>query len=149
MTEAQPGFTGGCLCERVRYVSTAPPITTVHCCCTDCRKIGGTGHATHTVVPLDAFTVTGDMTAFEWRADSGNKIVRRFCPACGSAIYHTRDGLAGMAVIRTSSMDDPERAVPDRVIYAGSRVTWDHLDPGLPTFAKMSTPPVRPNDNAG
>ena len=136
-------FEGGCLCEAVRYSSSAELITTVHCCCRDCRKIGGTGHATHSVIPADSFELTGSVTEFSCTADSGNRISRYFCPKCGSAIYHTRDGMEGFVVVRTSSMDDPEIARPERVIYTGSAVSWDHLDPKLPTFEKMSN--VKPS----
>jgi len=132
-------FEGGCLCEAVRYSSSAELMTTVHCCCTDCRKIGGTGHATHSVVPEEAFKITGAVTEYNRTADSGRQITRYFCSQCGSAIYHTRDGMEGFVVIRTSSMDDPEIAVPQRVIYTGSRVSWDLIDPDLPAFEAMSS----------
>lgn len=132
------GFEGGCLCGNVRYRSSSHPITTVHCYCTDCRRIGGTGHATHTVISKDAFILTGKVSEYERSADSGNKINRRFCPKCGSAIYHTREGLEGKIVIRTSSLDDPEVAKPDRAIYISSAVSWDHVDPSLPSSKKMT-----------
>ncbi len=138
-------FEGGCLCEKVRYRSTAKPIVTAHCYCTDCRKIGGTGHATHTVVPFDAFELTGAVTEFDRVADSGNRINRRFCPSCGSALYHTREGLSGMVVIRTSSMDDPELAKPERALYTGSAISWDHLDPDLSNFEKMAPQRATPS----
>ncbi|MEP3279548.1 MAG: GFA family protein [Stappiaceae bacterium] len=131
-------FQGGCLCGNVRYNSRANPITTVHCYCTDCRRLGGTGHATHTVIPEEAFDLIGDVSEYQCAADSGNLINRRFCPTCGSAIFHTREGLEGKIVVRTSSMDDPEIAKPDRIIYASSAVSWDHLDPALPTAQKMT-----------
>lgn len=131
-------FEGGCLCEAVRYTSSVEPITTVHCCCRDCRKIGGTGHATHSVIPIEAFSLTGEVSEFTKTADSGNRISRYFCPLCGSAIYHTRDGMEGLVVLRTSSLDEPELARPDRIIYTSSAVSWDHLDPELPSFEKMS-----------
>jgi hypothetical protein len=131
-------FEGGCLCEKVRYKSTAKPLATVHCYCSDCRKIGGTGHATHTVIPNDAFTFSGEISEYERIADSGNRIVRRLCPHCASAIFHTREGLEGMTVIRTSSMDEPELVKPDRAIFTDSAVSWDFIDPNLSTFGKMS-----------
>ena len=132
------GFEGGCLCGKVRYRSEAGPLTTVHCYCTDCRRIGGTGHATHTVVPEDAFHLVGKVSEYQRTADSGNQINRRFCPQCGSAIFHTRDGMEGKVVIRTSSLDDPEIAKPDRAIYVSSAISWDHVDPDLPSFEKMT-----------
>lgn len=133
-------FEGGCLCGNVRYVSRSGPLTTVQCYCTDCRRIGGTGHATHTVVPEGEFQVVGDVTEYQRTADSGNQINRRFCPQCGSAVFHTREGLEGKVVIRTSSIDDPEIAKPDRAIYVSSAISWDILDPNLPSFQKMSGP---------
>jgi len=132
------GFEGGCLCGKVRYRSEAGPLATVHCYCTDCRRIGGTGHATHTVVPEDAFHLVGKVSEYQRTADSGNQINRRFCPQCGSAIFHTRDGMEGKVVIRTSSLDDPEIAKPDRAIYVSSAISWDHVDPDLPSFEKMT-----------
>ncbi len=132
------GFEGGCLCGRVRYRSEVMPLTTVHCYCTDCRRIGGTGHATHTVVLEDGFHLVGEVSEYQRTADSGNQINRRFCPQCGSAIFHTRDGMEGKVVIRTSSLDDPEIARPDRAIYVSSAISWDHVDPDLPSSGKMT-----------
>lgn len=132
------GFVGGCLCGNVRYRSDAKPLATVHCYCSDCRRIGGTGHATHTVIPEDAFHLTGKTSEYTRKADSGNLINRRFCPKCASAIFHTREGLEGMVVVRTSSLDNPELAQPDRAIYVDSAVSWDHVDPSLPASPKMT-----------
>ena len=138
MTSDQSGFEGGCLCGAVRYRSQSAPLTTVQCYCTDCRRIGGTGHATHSVVPQADFHCTGNVTAYEKTADSGNRIKRRFCPVCGSAIFHTRDGLEGMVVIRTSSLDNPEIAPPDRAIYTASAVSWDPVNETLPASPGMT-----------
>lgn len=135
----KPIFEGGCLCGSVRYASHSGPLTTVHCYCTDCRRIGGTGHATHTVVPKNAFRLIGEVSEYLRFSDSGNQINRRFCPKCGSAIFHTREGLGGKIVIRTSSLDDPEVAKPDRAIYVSSAISWDHIDPALPSAEKMTS----------
>lgn len=134
----QSGLAGGCLCGNVRYQCAAEPLATVHCNCTDCRRIGGTGHATHTVVPEVAFALTGQVAEYVKQADSGNHINRRFCPTCGSAILHTRQGLEGKVVIRTSSLDNPELAKPDRSIYVDNALSWDHVAPYLPASPKMT-----------
>lgn len=131
-------FEGGCLCGEIRYQSSSNPLATVHCYCTDCRRIGGTGHATHTVIPEDAFHLVGKVSEYKRSADSGNQINRRFCSQCGSAIFHTREGLEGKIVVRTSSLDDPEIAKPERNIYVSSAISWDHINPDLPTFEKMT-----------
>lgn len=129
---------GGCLCGSVRYRCSSKPLATVQCYCSDCRRIGGTGHATHTVLPETEFRFNGEVSEYVKKADSGNLINRRFCPICGSAIFHTREGLEGNVVVRTSSFDDPEQAPPDRAIYVDSVLSWDHVDPNLPVSAKMT-----------
>lgn len=130
-------LTGGCLCEAVRYVCETPPRMTVQCYCRDCRKIGGTGHATHSVFVEKAFSLTGEVAEYAKTADSGRTITRRFCPICGSAIFHTREGVEGIVVVRTSSLDDPERVTPQRAIYVSRAVSWDHVDQDLECFDEM------------
>lgn len=131
-------LTGGCLCGAVRYNCEAAPKTTVHCYCDDCRRIGGTGHATHTVFPAEGFSLIGDVTEYVKTADSGRSINRRFCPVCGSAIFHTRDGMDGLVVIRTSSLDDPEAVQPERAIYVSRAISWDQVDWNLECHDEMT-----------
>ncbi|MBN9671173.1 GFA family protein [Roseibium aggregatum] len=133
-------LTGGCLCEAVRYVCDAPPTITAQCYCKDCRKIGGTGHATHTVFDEDAFSLTGKLTEYVKTADSGRSINRRFCPVCGSAVFHTRDGMEGLVVVRASSLDDPESVRPVRNIYVSRAVSWDPVDRSIECFEEMTVP---------
>lgn len=130
-------LTGGCLCEAVRYVCDGPALNTVHCYCRDCRKLGGTGHATHAIFKEKVFSVTGALADYVKTADSGRTINRRFCPVCGSAIYHTRDGMEGLVVVRASSLDDPEAVTPSKAIYAAQAPSWDPVDTRLECFEEM------------
>jgi len=131
------GFTGGCLCGAVRYACESDPQVVAHCHCVDCRKSSGTGHCTHLVVPETAFRVTGEVRFYERQADSGNVVSRGFCPICGSAVYSTNAGMPGMAFPRASSLDDPEVAKPQFVVYASRAPSWDTVDPSLPAYPEM------------
>lgn len=133
-------FTGGCLCGAVRYESASAPVLGGHCHCVDCRKSSGSGHCSHLGVPLDALTVTGEMRFFDKPADSGNVVSRGFCPTCGAPVYSTNTGLAGMALVRASSLDDPEVFQPRMVVYASRAPSWDKTDPDLPAFPEMPPP---------
>ncbi|MEK9725712.1 MAG: GFA family protein [Rhodospirillaceae bacterium] len=68
------GFSGGCLYGAVRYECVAAPIAGGNCHCLDCRKTRGTAHASHVVAPRATFQVTGETTAFDKPADSGNVV---------------------------------------------------------------------------
>jgi hypothetical protein len=131
------GFSGGCLCGAVRYQSAVGPQVVGHCHCVDCRKPSGTGHCTHVVIPEAAFTVSGEVKFYDRPADSGNIVSRGFCPTCGSAVYSMNSGMPDMVFPRASSLDDPEIAKPQMVVYASRAPSWDHVDPELPAFPTM------------
>lgn len=128
---------GGCLCGAVRYTIAGDPTMAAHCQCVDCRKSSGTGHCTHLVVAAAAFKVGGTVRFYDHPADSGNMVSRGFCPSCGCAVYSTNSSMPDMVFPRASSLDDPEIAKPQMVVYASRAPSWDHVDPSLPAFAEM------------
>jgi hypothetical protein len=130
-------FSGGCLCGAVRYQSSIGPQFVGHCHCVDCRKSSGTGHCTHVVISEDAFTVSGEVKFYDRPADSGNIVSRGFCPNCGSPIYSKNSGMPGVVFPRASSLDDPEIAKPQMVVYASRAPSWDYVDGALPAFPTM------------
>lgn len=130
-------FTGRCLCGAVSYSVEAEPGLVGDCYCTDCRRSSGTSHCTHAVIPESALTVRGAVTFHERAADSGNVVRRGFCGQCGSAVYSTNLGMPGMAFVRVSSMDDPERAAPTMTVYASRAPSWARLDRNHPVFETM------------
>jgi hypothetical protein len=134
MTET---FSGGCLCEAVRYECGSAPVVTGHCQCVDCRKSSGSGHCSHIGVPKQAVTITGKLSAYDRPADSGNLVSRLFCPNCGAPVYSTNSSMPDLLFIRASSLDDPEVFKPQVVVYASRAPSWDRLDPDLPSFATM------------
>ena len=131
------GFTGGCLCGAVRYESANAPQLAGHCHCIDCRKSSGTGHCTHVMVQEDGFSYSGALTVYDHPADSGNIVSRAFCPTCGCAVLSRNSGVPGMVFPRASSLDDPEVAQPQMIVYASRAPSWDQMNPDLPSFPEM------------
>jgi hypothetical protein len=127
---------GGCLCGAVRY-ECGEEAGGGHCHCNDCRRSSGTGHCSHMIVPEHAFSVTGEVTRFDKRADSGNMITRAFCSTCGSPIFSTNAGMPGIVFVRASSLDDQEVFKPQMVVYTNRAASWDVMDRSLPRFALM------------
>jgi hypothetical protein len=136
-----PGFSGGCLCGAIRYISSADPAVAGHCQCVDCRKSSGSGHCSHLAVPRDAVTTTGTATEYSRPADSGHIVRRAFCPTCGAPLYSRNDAMPEMIFIRASSLDDPEVFKPQMVVFASRAPSWDCMDRALPTFATMPEMP--------
>ena len=138
MNAKAKGFSGHCLCGAVAFESSADPQAVFHCCCEDCRRSSGTGHCTHIVIPESALSLTGDVTFFAHKADSGNTVEKAFCGTCGSPIYSTNSGNPNAVFPRASVLDDPEMVRPQLVVYASRALSWDRLDDTLPAFARMA-----------
>lgn len=130
---------GGCLCGAVRYRTAARPIMTGRCCCRNCQKLSGGGHADNLAYPEASVTVTGQPRDFCWTADSGGTVTTSFCPQCGSPLFGRSSSMPGLLVLRAGSLDDPSVYSPQMVVYLSSRQPWVTLDPNLPTFETMPT----------
>lgn len=134
-------ITGGCACGAIRYDCTADPLFTAHCQCRDCQRTSGTGHLSILIVPKAAATLSGEPTFYKTVGDSGQSVERGFCPRCGSPVLGRYSGFPDALGLPAGCLDDPARFAPSVVIYSGSALPWDVMDPSLPAFEKM--PPRR------
>jgi len=130
-------ITGGCQCGAVRFESTAEPLFGGHCQCTNCQKFSGTGHASNLMVPKDAFAVTGEVTFYEYDADSGNHMTRAFCPTCDSPVYGFGSGNPAGIMLRAGTLDDTSHFKPQVLLFTASAAEWDHVQGGLAEFSGM------------
>ena len=128
--------TGGCLCRAIRFEGDAEPQFQVTCYCTDCRRTSGTGHAAMMGFTDDAIRVTPGAREFASWADSGNDIIRAFCPTCGSGICLRTAGTPHMIFLRASALDDPSLFAPQLAVWAALAPSWDPVPAHLPAFAE-------------
>ena len=130
-------MTGGCLCGAVRYEIHGAPMVAGHCHCGDCRKTSGAAHGTFAAYPENAVKITGKLTHFKVKADSGMMADRGFCPVCGSWISGSPESVPGAVAITIATFDNPEAVTPQMRFYDKRRISWDVIDPALPAFADM------------
>ncbi len=128
---------GGCLCGAVRYEIEGSPQFVGRCYCNDCKKETGTGHATVVAVPDAALKVTGALTAFAKPGASGADVVRSFCPKCGTTVLSHPTVMAGVALMRAGTLDDPSSVTPTMAIYGSRTVHWDQPPAGMQVFPEM------------
>lgn len=128
---------GQCLCGQCRLSGDGPALKVVHCQCTDCQKLSGTGHKTNVVVAKGTVILTGPVTTFKSLADSGNENSRSFCANCGTQMLRTNSGMPDVAIIHAGTLNSPVNVTPEAVIWNKSAVAWDYCDPKLPVFAEM------------
>lgn len=134
-------YSGGCVCRSVRYEINAEPVAMNDCQCRQCQMDSGTGHSSYlTFVGVEA-KVSGAIKCFDVTGDGGTVKSRVFCPDCGTQLYIQFPAMPGVFAVRAGSLDDPELYAPQFVIWSAGKRSWDHVDPTLPSFAKMPPQP--------
>jgi hypothetical protein len=131
---------GGCLCGKVRYSGEAEPIFVGVCHCTNCQKSSGTAFNAVIAVPKPTVSLTGTVSTYEGRGDTGNAVYKLFCPECGSPVAEEAAIMADVVMIPIGTLDDPSAAKPAMQIYCDSAQPWALLEGEIQRFAKMPGP---------
>ncbi len=128
---------GGCLCGAVRYRSAAEPVMVAVCHCRNCQKQAGSAFSIIVAVPADSLAVRGETKTYVDHGDSGNTVLRIFCPQCGSPLISDVEspGAAGLRFIKAGTLDDPSWLAPGIHVWCRSKQPWVTIDPGAPQFA--------------
>ena len=135
-------LTGRCLCGAVTYRITAEPVASRICWCRDCQHIASNGTA-NIIVPAESLEVSGALTEFHSTADSGNHMVRKFCPACGSHLFATSSGRPHLVVVRAGTFDDTSTVHPTANIWCASAPGWAQMDSRLEKVDRQPAPPAK------
>src|SRR6202049_4077036 len=100
-------MTRGCLCSNLRYAADSEPIFSAVCHCKTCQKQTGTAFRVVVAVPLPAVSIQGSPNTYTRTGDSGQQVVNRFCPHCGSTVVIEPAALTDTAIIPAGTLDDP------------------------------------------
>lgn len=128
---------GGCNCGAVRYELARPPIMVAVCHCRNCRRQSGSAFSVNMIIPMQAMTLTGDLTTYEDQdTESGQPVLRQFCSGCGTPLCSLSANSPGLAIIKVGTADEPEHFVPTMHIWTSTALPWVSLDASLPHFPK-------------
>ena len=133
-------ITGKCLCGAVRWKSSEPPIATRACWCRDCQYIGAGSGTVGAAFRTATFSFTGKTTDYSSVADSGNRMHRRFCPACGTPLFSEAEVRPHLIFVRVGTFDDPELAKPAMTIWTASAPSWACINADLPRLEGQPPP---------
>lgn len=140
MTMKEIRITGGCLCRSVRYTAAAEPIATRICWCRLCQYLGAGSGTVNVCFPTKAVTIQGQLRDFVSLADSGNRMHRRFCPNCGTALFSEAEARPHLLFVRAGTLDDPELAKPQMTIWTKQAPGWACFDADLPQVEGQPPP---------
>ncbi len=125
---------GGCLCGHIRYRASGTPFAVNHCHCEQCRRYTGAVFATGVAFSAENITWLNDEPSIYMGSDICGY---SFCPKCGSSIaYHwIADDDIWLTI---GTLDHPELVTPQGHQFIEEKISWVHLDDGLPHHAKFS-----------
>ena len=136
-----PNFSGGCLCGAVRYEVSGEPIRIAQCHCDDCRRATGSSFATNIFVnEADLMVLQGTTKSYQHPTDSGNTMTKEFCPECGSQLFGSTTGGAGVKAIRVGSIDDASFVTPQIEVYVSKALPFTRHPEYTEKFERGRTP---------
>ncbi len=100
---------GGCLCGKVRFKASGPPLRTLACHCTFCQKVTGSAFYAESLFERAAVDINDSaLKQYEHRSDfSGKKVYVQFCPDCGTTLGLAFERWPDIRAISRGCYDDP------------------------------------------
>ncbi len=128
--------TASCLCGQLQITVHGELRGTGVCHCFACqRRTGSVFAALAGFAP--PYEVTGRATEYLHTGDQGAQFRFRFCPICGSALFHTEEGHEQRGVsVAVGCFADASFPPPQDSVYDCRRHPWVVLPPDVIAFDK-------------
>jgi hypothetical protein len=127
-------LTGRCVRGAVTYKITERPMADGLRHCNRCRPQSGSAFSTVISIRRDALTIIGETAVFEDIGTSGLRVLRRYCPRCGSPLTTEPDVTPELFMIKTGTLDSNEWFHPVWELFVGRRRPWVGPFPGAKQF---------------
>jgi len=82
------------------------------------------------------FKVSGTATEYVRTGDKGVRFIFRFCPICGTTVFHSEEGYDSSVGVAVGALADPAFPAPRLSVYDCRRHPWVQLPPGMQVFEK-------------
>jgi len=126
------GQTGQCLCGAVSYEITAEPVMTAICHCKNCQRQAGSVLSVIVGLPRDGVAVQGQTTTYEDKGETGQTVLRKFCPKCGSPLFSDAASAPDLLFVKAGTLDDTSWLEPQIQFWAKSKQEWYELGDAIP-----------------
>lgn len=133
-----PSRTASCSCGQLRIEVSGEPRGVGVCHCLACQRRTGSVFAALASFAAP-FHATGVATEYVRTGDQGSRFRFRFCPICGTTVFHTEEGDKGRVSVAVGAFADPLFPAPTVSVYECRRHPWVVLPPGTSAFGKDPT----------
>ncbi|MCY1059924.1 GFA family protein [Nannocystis sp. SCPEA4] len=128
--------TASCSCGQLRIEVQGEPLGTGICHCLACQRRTGSVFAALAAFAAP-YEVFGAATEYVRAGDQGARFRFRFCPVCGSTVFHTEEGREPSSVaVAVGAFADPSFPPPQDSVYDCRRHPWVQLPPGIETYER-------------
>ncbi|MBM0108644.1 GFA family protein [Steroidobacter sp. S1-65] len=127
--------TASCCCGQLKIEVSGEPDGVGVCHCLACQQRTGSVFAALAGFS-GPFKVTGEATEYVRTGDQGAQFRFRFCPVCGSTVFHTEEGVSGIVSVAVGAFADPDFPSPQVSVYDCRRHSWVQLPDGIRVHAK-------------
>ena len=125
--------TASCSCGQLRIEVEGELRGVGVCHCLACQR--RTGSVFATLASFSApYRVFGTATQYVRVGDQGARFIFRFCPLCGTTVFHTEEGNDQSVSVAVGAFADPGFPPPQVSVYDNRRHPWVTLPPGTKTF---------------
>jgi hypothetical protein len=131
-----PTRTAACVCGQLRITVEGEPRGVGVCHCLACqRRTGSVFAALAGFAP--PYRVVGEATEYVRTGDRGARFRFRFCPVCGTNLFHTEEGHEDRSVsVAVGAFGDPSFPPPRVSVYDSRRHAWVALPVGVAAWDK-------------
>lgn len=126
-------YTGGCLCNAVRFEIGGSIRNIVYCHCSRCRKAQGSAFASNGIVAASDFKITqGEANLTGYESSPGQ--TKYFCKTCGSPIVSRNTARPDQVRVRLGTLEGDIAERPMAHIFVDSKANWEDICGELPQF---------------
>ena len=130
-------FSGNCLCGNVTYKCYVKPKTIFNCHCEDCRRATGSVFGTNLFVPENEVKISGNLSSYSHKSDSGSTMTKMFCSNCGSLMFGRNSAKKNIMSIRAGTVIQLDLIKPEINVFMDSKVPSTSIDNNIKKAARM------------
>lgn len=127
--------TASCSCGQLRVEVRGEPRGVGVCHCLACQRRTGSVFAALASFAAP-YAVSGRATEYLRVGGQGSKFRFRFCPVCGTTVFHTEEGRDNAVSIAVGALADPGFPAPQVSVYDCRRHPWVRLPDTIRAFDK-------------
>ena len=130
--------TGSCLCKQVSYSFPVDAVVSAHHChCEDCRRATGSVFGTNLFVPENEVKISGNLSSYSHKSDSGSTMTKMFCSNCGSLMFGRNSAKENIMSIRAGTVIQLDLIKPEINVFMDSKVPSTSIDNNIKKAARM------------